>query len=127
MRSVGTRRAAGWLSRNERQMLLASLAFVLVLLLCGLLGSRFSDDVARTQASRDNASHDPIGSILFVPANGDGCRQRFLDNQTGRSWDSGTVPCDQFAPDSLHAQPGRYSSGARVDAIRKGFVGRAEK
>jgi len=31
-----------------------------------------------------------------------------------------------MAPHSLMSQPGRYSNAGRVDAIRKGFLGRGK-
>ena len=88
----------------------------------GLRPKRAAKALADQSASDGNAY---TGSILFVSADGDNCRQRFWDNQTGRQWDSGLVSCEAVAPHSLIMQPGRYSSAGRVDAIRKGFLGRA--
>jgi hypothetical protein len=93
------RPSAGWLSRNDRQM-------------------------AANQPMNDDEIY--TGSILFVPVDGDNCWQRLLDNQTGRLWDNGFVSCETAAPHSLISQPGRYSTAGRVDAIRKGFLGRGK-
>jgi hypothetical protein len=62
------------------------------------------------------------GSILFVPYEGNNCRQNLFDNLTGRLWQSGFVPCDAAQTPSM-PQTQQWSA-ARVDAIRSGFRGR---
>ncbi len=126
------RPSAGWLSRNDRQVLFVWLFFAAILALSGLIGGGLADGLRpkRTQqaTSTQSTGDDDLytGSILFVPAGGDNCWQRFLDNQTGRLWDNGFVSCEAAAPHSLISQPGRYSTAGRVDAIRKGFLGRGK-
>jgi hypothetical protein len=126
------RPSAGWLSRNDRQVLFVWLFFAAILALSGLIGGGLSDGL-RPKRAQQVASNQPMnddeiytGSILFVPVDGDHCWQRFLDNQSGRLWDNGFVSCEAAAPHSLISQPGRYSSAGRVDAIRKGFLGRGK-
>jgi len=126
------RPSAGWLSRNDRQVLFVWLFFAAILALSGLIGGGLSDGL-RPKRAQQVTSNQPTGdddlytgSILFVPVDGDNCWQRFLDNQTGRLWDIGFVSCEAMAPHSLISQPGRYSAAGRVDAIRKGFLGRGK-
>jgi hypothetical protein len=126
------RPSTGWLSRNDRQILFVWLLFAAILALSGWIGGGLADGLRpkRTQqaTSAQSTGDDEIytGSILFVPTGGDNCWQRFLDNQTGRLWDNGFVSCEGAAPHSLISQPGRYSTAGRVDAIRKGFLGRGK-
>jgi hypothetical protein len=63
------------------------------------------------------------GSILFMPHEGNNCRQSLLDNLTGQIRDNGVVPCDSAMIDTGSAQR-RGWSAARVDAIRDGFAKR---
>jgi hypothetical protein len=122
MRPIRNKPTAGWLSRDDRQILLLWLLFVVILASSGLIGCTLADGLRPKRPVKpftDQSTSDGTpytGSILFVSADGDNCWQRFWDNQTGRQWDSGLVPC---APHSMILQPG-YSSGGRVDAIRKG-------
>ena len=125
------RPSAGWLSRNDRQVLFVWLFFAAILALSGLIGGGLSDGL-RPKRQAKALADQPVsdgnaytGSILFVSADGDNCWQRFWDNQTGRQWDSGLVSCEAVAPNSLISPSGRYSPAGRVDAIRKGFLGRA--
>jgi hypothetical protein len=126
MRPIRSKPTAGWLSRDDRQILLLWLFFVVILVSSALIGGTLADGLRPKRLAKalaDQSVSDGnayTGSILFVSADGDNCWQRFWDNQTGRQWDSGLVPC---APHSMILQPG-YSSGGRVDAIRKGFLGR---
>jgi hypothetical protein len=131
MRPIRSKPTAGWLSRDERQILLLWLFFVVILVSSALIGGTLADGLRPKRPAKafaDESASDGrayTGSILFVSADGDNCWQRFWDNQTGRQWDSGLVPCEAVAPHSLIMQTGRYSSAGRVDAIRKGFLGRA--
>lgn len=63
------------------------------------------------------------GSILFMPYQGNDCRQSLLDNLTGQIRDNGVVPCDSALIDASSTQR-RGWSAARVDAIRDGFARR---
>jgi hypothetical protein len=63
------------------------------------------------------------GSILFMPYEGNDCRQSLLDNLTGQIRDNGVVPCDRAMIDAGSTQR-RAWSAARVDAIRDGFARR---
>ncbi len=60
------------------------------------------------------------GSILFVPYEGNVCRQNLLDNLTGQIRENGIVACDAALAQSTD-KSGRNWSAARVDAIRDGF------
>jgi hypothetical protein len=126
-------RRSQWLSRSERQVLLACLSFLAILAVSGLIRSELSDSLRPTrppppttasQSATNNALY--TGSILFVPTEGDACWQRFLDNKTGRLWDNGLVSCEATAAESLLLQQGRYTSVGRLEAIRKGFLGQGK-
>jgi hypothetical protein len=130
--SVRSVRQSQWLSRTERQVLLACLSFLAILAVSGLIRSELSDSLRPTRppqtAASQSATNNALytGSILFVPREGDACWQRFLDNKTGRFWDNGPVSCEATAAESLMLQPGRYTSVGRLDAIRKGFLGQGK-
>lgn len=61
------------------------------------------------------------GSILFVPLQGNVCRQRLIDNKTWMMRDKGYVICDEAVSWNATAQGPSYSPLSRVDAIRSGF------
>ena len=131
MRPIRSKPTAGWLSRDDRQILLLWLFFVVILVSSALIGGTLADGLRPKRSAKalaDQSVSDGnayTGSILFVSADGDKCWQRFWDNQTGRQWDSGRVSCEAVAPNILISPSGRYSPTGRVDAIRKGFLGRA--
>jgi hypothetical protein len=74
-------------------------------------------------AQRTVNSDDDLktGSILFVPAFGDQCRRRIIDNTTWRMFDNGVVDCDAALIEVRSRSSGSYWSSARVDVIRNGF------
>lgn len=61
------------------------------------------------------------GSILFVPLQGNICRQRLIDNKTWMMRDKGYVMCDEAVSWNANTQGSPYSPLSRVDAIRGGF------
>jgi hypothetical protein len=61
------------------------------------------------------------GSILFVPLQGNICRQRLIDNRTWLMRDKGYVICDEAVSWNASTQGVPYSPLSRVDAIRGGF------
>ena len=107
MRPIRSKPTAGWLSRDDRQILLLWLFFVVILVSSALIGGTLADGLRpkrQAKALADQSVSDGnayTGSILFVSADGDNCWQRFWDNQTGRQWDSGLVSCEAVAPNSL--------------------------
>jgi hypothetical protein len=63
------------------------------------------------------------GSVLFVPLQGNICRERLIDNKTWLMRDKGNVVCDEAVSWNANTIPTTtYSPSARVDAIRSGFV-----
>ena len=52
----------------------------------------------RMQGVSQSAEPLYVGSIIFVPAHGDRCWKRLIDNRTGLMWDDGIVKCDAVAP-----------------------------
>ncbi len=60
------------------------------------------------------------GSIIIVPAGGDNCWQRMIDNRTGKMWDKGYVNCyEAVAPLEKDQRVGM--SALRMNAIGKAF------
>jgi hypothetical protein len=60
------------------------------------------------------------GSIVIVPARGDFCWQRMIDNRTGKMWDKGYVNCyEAVAPMDKDQRVGM--SSARINAIGRAF------
>lgn len=58
------------------------------------------------------------GSIVFMPSQGDECQQNLFDNDTGRIWVIGAVPCDV----ALALKRPRYASTPqRLQAISNTF------
>lgn len=59
-------------------------------------------------------------AILFVPFQGNNCRQNVFDNLSGRIWFFGYVDCGVAIARNAGATSPQWSA-ARVDAIRDGF------
>jgi hypothetical protein len=59
-------------------------------------------------------------SIILVPARGERCWQRILDNRTGRMWDNGYVNCYD-AVSQAHGQKRTAASSVRLTAISNAF------
>ena len=60
------------------------------------------------------------GSIVLVPARGDYCWQRMIDNRTGKMWDKGYVNCyEAVSPMEKDQRVGM--SSARINAIGRAF------
>jgi hypothetical protein len=60
------------------------------------------------------------GSIIIVPAGGDNCWQRMIDNRTGKMWDKGYVNCYE-AVTPLEKDQRVGMSALRMNAIGKAF------
>ena len=78
------------------------------------------ETVAAKPLRNDAATY--TGSIIIVPARGDQCLQRMIDNRTGRMWDKGYVNCDEAASPPEKDQRAGMSS-LRLNAIGKAFHG----
>jgi hypothetical protein len=75
-------------------------------------------------ASGNGTGDDDLttGSILFVPNEGNICRQRLIDNRTWTIRDGGYVTCNEAV--SWHTGTTSrkvYTPTSRVEAIRQGF------
>jgi hypothetical protein len=95
---------------------IAGIVLLVLLILC--LGAVLTFEVARPHAS---ASAEPdfdarTGKIL-LHSDGDRCRQRMFDNQTGRITEA-NVPCDADAQSKLQGTSGR------LNQISKSFTNR---
>jgi hypothetical protein len=67
-----------------------------------------------------NANEVYTGSILYMPAWGNVCRQFLFDNRTGRMQDNGAVDCDQ-ALDGGGKDIAKQWSTARALVISESF------
>lgn len=79
----------------------------------GLFATR-ETKIARSQASTATAlSDDEIytGSILFMPNDGNICRQILFDNRTGRLSDNGLVDCERASYRRAGEMPKDWSRG----------------
>jgi hypothetical protein len=90
---------------------------LLVLLILGL-GAVLTFELARPPASAsvESDSDARTGKIL-VHSDGDRCRQRTFDNQTGRITEA-NVPC------GADAQSKQQGTGGRLNQISKSFTNR---
>jgi hypothetical protein len=120
--------------RNRRSAHDGYRAVLAALLLLFVLAATFSDGrlfpsltgMARqsqdAEAQVNDAESDDelrTGSILIVPAQGNVCRQKLIDNATWHIRDNGFVLCDDAV--SWRSDRGAGRSGARIEAIRDGF------
>jgi hypothetical protein len=81
-----------------------------------------------SQTARAGATGDAelkTGSILLVSPTGNLCRERIIDNATGRIWNNGWVDCDEALAKAANSTAGNRSGGSRLDLIREGFRGRS--
>lgn len=61
------------------------------------------------------------GSIIIVPARGNHCWQRMLDNRTGKFWEKGFVNCDDAVAQLVEQKQRGSMSSLRMQAISKVF------
>ena len=129
MRPIRSKPTAGWLSRDDRQILLLWLFFVVILVSSALIGGTLADGLrpkrsAKALADQSVSDGNAYGSILFVSADGDNAGSA---SGITRPAGNGTAACvvRRGGADILISPSGRYSPTGRVDAIRKGFLGRA--
>jgi hypothetical protein len=74
--------------------------------------------VASPQAASPDKGFS-TGSMVFMPAQGNRCRKRIIDNATWRIQDGGEVDCaTALAP---KGNPGARWPTSRVDVIRESF------
>ena len=66
---------------------------------------------------RDDAQY--TGSIIIVPANGNRCWQRMLDNRSGKLWDTGYVNCEDVVSKLIEQRKNGSGSTMRLLAIGK--------
>jgi len=93
-----------------------------VVLALGALGDKVYVTVQRQAAAAANAPSDDelyTGSILFMPDEGNICRELLFNNQTGRFSDNGYVECERAAYHGSD-EPKQFSS-ARARVISDGF------
>lgn len=64
------------------------------------------------------------GSIITVPARGDLCWERILDNRTGKIWDKGYVRCDDAVTQPAEKHP--TMGGARLRAIGNALLHKSD-
>ncbi len=111
-------------SDNRRDLTQAVFAVccLMAVVAFSLLVDSGARQVSRQSAAQAAPTEEEIytGSILFMPYDGNDCRQNLLDNLTGQIRENGIVACDT-ALSQLESVHSRTLSSARVDAIRGGF------
>jgi hypothetical protein len=102
-----------------------SRAVIAGLALVGLFGIAYAiavgahmprDNVQARSQSDDNLT---TGSIVYMPALGDTCRKRIIDNRTGQVRDLGPVPCSEALNPTVRGSAG--GPPTRIDIIRESF------
>jgi hypothetical protein len=61
------------------------------------------------------------GSIVFLPARGDQCWQRMIDNRTGAMWDKGYVNCYDAVSQLKEQKQNGLKSSDRMHVISHAF------
>jgi hypothetical protein len=61
------------------------------------------------------------GSIVFLPARGDQCWQRMIDNRTGAMWDKGYVNCYDAVSQLIEQKQNGLKNSDRMHAISHAF------
>lgn len=115
----------GWRDRRDAYRAVLALACLACVIAFSALVQTNEPARERRAATSQALADDEIytGSILFMPYEGNDCRQHLLDNLSGRIWDNGVVACDGALAHSAGLQARQWSA-ARVDAIRGGFAKR---
>jgi hypothetical protein len=94
--------------------------FALALFVSGVSKPQQTAPAASRHSTEQEDDELRTGAILFIPFQGNNCRQHMFDNISGRIWFFGYVDCESAI--SRYAGDGaRRWSSARVDAIRDGF------
>ena len=81
--------------------------------------SALKREAAAVKPQRRDAEYY-TGSIIIVPAGGDSCWHRMIDNRTGKMWDKGYVNCYE-AVSPLEKDQRVGMSSLRMNAIGKAF------
>ena len=81
--------------------------------------SKLRQEAAAKPPQRRDAEYY-TGSIVIVPARGEYCWQRMIENRTGKMWDKGYVNCYE-AVSPLEKDQRVGMSSARMNAIGKAF------
>src|SRR5688572_9687421 len=119
---TGTEPSKGWLRRDDKNALLLCAAAALAFLGGIHVVLREAPlTKARMALAKQGVDDLTTGSIVFLPIQGDRCRNRLIDNATWRIRDTGMVDC-RTALSHSSARP-RWSA-ARADVIRDGFTKR---
>jgi hypothetical protein len=95
-------------------------------MLCGTIGlvAFYSRAWPTKPSPASREAELSTGSVLLIPAEGDTCRERTIDNATWRIRDAGPVDCTTaLARNAAIEANGRWS-GSRVDIIRDAFRNR---
>ena len=122
------KRDVSWWRRDQQRGLAiaVSLAVVLGSLLAGYgVQVRIADEAARkahraAQTAMATKEELRTGSVLYVPVDGNVCRQRWIDNATWLvSHEGADVDCDEAS--NANAPNSAQQVGARMEALRGGF------
>ncbi len=88
-----------------------------------LAADKYAVAMRQTTATATAPSDDEIytGSILYMPDDGNVCRQLLFDNHNGRFSDNGYVDCERAAYQGSLDSPKQWSA-ARLRVISSGFL-----
>jgi hypothetical protein len=82
-------------------------------------GQQVSPRPTNTRQSNDDVLF--TGSIVFLPARGDQCWQRMIDNRTGAMWDKGYINCYDAVLQLIEQKQNGIKSSAKMNAISHAF------
>jgi hypothetical protein len=110
-------------ARNGSRQALAVVAIAVALGLGALAADEYAMAKRQTTAAAKALSDDEIytGSILYMPNDGNVCRQLLFDNHNGRFTDNGNVDCERAAYQGSLDSPKQWSA-ARLRVISTGFL-----
>lgn len=122
---MNSQRQRAWRDRRDGHRAVLAVACLMFVIAFSSFVRTGAPAGSHQPAPAQQADDDEIytGSILFMPYQGNQCRQHLLDNLSGRVWDNGVVDCENAMARAAGPQTKTWSA-ARVDAIRDGFARR---
>lgn len=115
-------------SKTRRRSRDIARPFIVIVAMAALLGLGFlttqqvitAKRQAADAASAASKTDVYAGSILYIPDQGNACRELMFDNRNGRFTDKGFVDCQVAFSRSAEDEPKQWSA-ARVRVISDGF------
>jgi len=100
---------------------MAVVALAAALGLGALAADKYAVAMRPAPAAAPNDDEIYTGSILYMPNDGNVCRQLLFDNHNGRFTDNGYVDCERAAYQGSLDSPKQWSA-ARLRVISSGFL-----